>query len=114
MRHRYFIVLPDPNLAHGDDPDLASNAHGAEAFARDVEDALRTRTRFERWRGKQDQPDDVDPNLGEVDLTATVNGTQADLAINLMIDTTLPGTILQQRLRWLLGSAWQLRDVTTL
>lgn len=114
MRHRYFIILPDPALAHGDDPELASNAHGAEAFARDVQAALRTPDLFERWRAKQDKPDDVDPKLGEVDSNASATGSQADLVIKLTVDTALPGNILQQRLRWLFGSNWQLRDVTAL
>lgn len=114
MRHRYFIILPDPTRARGDDPELSSNAHGAEAFARDVQAALRTADLFERWRAKQDEPDDVDPRLGEIDAGASVTGSQADLVIDLVIDTTLPGNILQQRLRWLLGGAWRLRDVVAL
>ena len=37
---------------------------------------------------------------------------QTDLAIDLEVDTSLPGAVLRQRLRWLAGSAWQLRDVS--
>lgn len=114
MRSRYFITLPDPTLARGSDPDLSSSAHGAEAFAREVQEALVSPLLFERWRDKQDEPDDVDPRLGEVDPGASVSGEQSDLEIDLVIETTLPGTILQQRLRWLMGSAWQLRDVSKL
>jgi hypothetical protein len=113
MPSRYYITLPDPAAARGSDPELSSSAHGAEAFARDVEDALRSATLFERWRNKQDEPEDVDPRLSEIDPAATVQGSQSDLVIDLVIETRLPGTILQQRLRWLLGNAWQLRDVVT-
>lgn len=111
MRSRYFITLPDPTAARGSDPDLTSIAHGADAFAREVQDALASTVLFERWRDKQDDPDDVDPRLGEVDPAASVRGEQADLEIDLVIETTLPGNILQQRLRWLMGNSWQLRDV---
>lgn len=114
MRSRYFITLPDPTAARGSDPDLSSSAHGAEAFAREVQDALASPVLFERWRDKQDEPDDVDPRLGEVDPGASVSGEQADLEIDLVIETTLPGNILQQRMRWLMGTAWQLRDVRKL
>lgn len=111
MSHRFFITLPDPAAARGSDPDLSFHAHGAEAFARELQEALASDALFERWRAKQEDPDEVDRRLGEVDPMATVQGTQSDLAIDLVVDTVLPGTILQQRLRWLAGSAWQLRDV---
>lgn len=114
MRSRYFITLPDPAAARGSDPDLASSAHGADAFAREVQDALTSPVLFERWRDKQDEPDDVDPRLGEIDPSASVRGEQSDLKIDLVIETTLPGNILQQRLRWLMGNAWRLRDVAKL
>ncbi len=111
MSHRFFITLPDPAAARGGDPELSFRAHGAEAFARELQEALASTALFERWRARQDDPDEVDRRLGEIDPAATVRGTQSDLAIDLVVDTALPGTILQQRLRWLAGSAWQLRDV---
>ncbi|MCX7556053.1 hypothetical protein OS187_04320 [Xanthomonadaceae bacterium JHOS43] len=111
MSNRFFITLPDPAAARGSDPDLSFRAHGAEAFAQELQDALGSPALFERWRAKQDNPDEVDVRLGEVDPAATVHGTQSDLSIDLVVNTTLPGTILQQRLRWLCGSTWQLRDV---
>lgn len=111
MSHRFFITLPDPAVARGGDPDLSFTAHGAEAFARELQEALASPALFERWRGKQEDPDEVDARLGEIDPAATVQGTQSDLAIDLVVNTVLPGTILQQRLRWLAGSTWQLRDV---
>ena len=39
MSTRYYIRLPDPATARGDDPDLAFRAHGAEAFAEELQDA---------------------------------------------------------------------------
>lgn len=111
MRSRFFIILPDPSVARGDDPDLSSRAHGAEAYAAELEDALRSPALFEHWRSKQQDPDNVEPLEGETDPTATVVGTQSDLVIDLVVETSLPGNILQQRLRWLVGSAWQMRDV---
>lgn len=111
MSHRFFISLPDPAAARGGDPDLSFTAHGAEAFARELQEALASPGLFERWRSKQDDPDEVDVRLGEIDPAATVQGAQSDLAIDLVVNTVLPGTILQQRLRWLAGSMWQLRDV---
>ena len=111
MSHRFFITLPDPAAARGGDPELSFHAHGAEAFARELQEALASPALFERWRAKQDAPDEVDMRLGEIDPAATVEGTPSDLTIDLVVNTVLPGTILQQRLRWLAGSAWQLRDV---
>ena len=111
MSSRFFITLPDPSAARGSDPDLAFQAHGAEAFARELRDALVSPALFERWRARQDDPDAVDPRLGEIDPDADVRARQKDLAIDLEVDTSLPGAILHQRLRWLAGSAWQLRDV---
>ena len=111
MSSRFFITLPNPSAARGDDPDLASQAHGADAFAMELQNALRSPALFERWRDKQDDSDNIDPRLGEVDPTATVRGSQSDLAIDLVVETSLSGTILQQRMRWLVGSAWQMRDV---
>src|SRR5690606_3779971 len=111
MSSRFFITLSNPAAARGSDPDLSSQAHGAEAFAREIRDALGSPELFERWRARQEDPDDVDPRLGEVDPDVRVQGSQSDLGIDLVVETSLPGTILQQRLRWLLGSAWQLRDV---
>ncbi|MCB1567390.1 MAG: hypothetical protein KDI69_01040 [Xanthomonadales bacterium] len=111
MRSRYFISLPEPSTARGSDPDLSSTANGAEAFARDVQQVLSSTHAFDRWRAKQSAPDDVDPGLGGIDLEAKVTGSQADLGIDLVIETALASNILQQRLRWLFGNGWRLRDV---
>ncbi|MET0289788.1 MAG: hypothetical protein ABW178_09195 [Pseudoxanthomonas sp.] len=111
MAVRYFISLPDPAKARGSESALSFTAQGAEGFAEQLQDALRTPTLFERWRGQQADPDEVDPALGVTDAGASVTGQQDDLHVDLVVSTSLPSEILKQRLRWLAGSGWQLRDV---
>ncbi|GAB3344441.1 hypothetical protein GCM10027359_26970 [Marilutibacter aestuarii] len=112
MPTRYYLSLPDGRLARGDEPSLSFSANGGEAFAAQLQDALRTDALFERWRALQDEPDEVDMSLGVVDPAATVEGQQDDLHIDLVATTSLPGTIVRHRMRLLAGSHWQLRDVT--
>ena len=112
MGTRYYIHLPDAKLARGSDPGLSFTAVSAEGFAQELEQALRSDTLFGHWLAKQDEPDEVDPALGATDPNATVTGRQDDLRVELIATTTLPGQLLQQRLRWLAGSAWELRNVT--
>jgi hypothetical protein len=111
MRTRYYLRLPDPALARGGDAALAFQSASAEGLAEELQQALRTPRLFERWRDRQEDPDDVDPMLGAVDPTASVEGRQHDLAIDLVVATDLPGAIFKQRLRLLAGSGWELRDV---
>lgn len=108
---RYLVVLPDPATARGPEPSLAFHAHGAEAFAAELAEALRTPALFERWRAAQPDPEQVDPALGATDPAAQVRGEQHDLRIELAVTTTLPGRLLSQRLRWLAGDGWRLHDV---
>lgn len=112
MPTRYYISLPDGAAARGSDPALSFTAHGAEEFASQLQAAMRDTALFERWRRMQEDPDEVDPALGVTDPSATVGGKQSDLAIDLVLTTTLPGDIVRHRLRLLAGSGWQLRDVT--
>lgn len=112
MPTRYYLSLPDPERARGSDADLAFHAHGADAIAQELQDALRSDGLFQRWRAKQADPDAVDPALGVTDPGATVTGKQRDLQIDLVATTSLPGSILKQRLRLLAGSGWTLSDVT--
>ena len=112
MATRYYITLPDGSRARGSDPDLSFTAQSGPGFAAELQDALRSDRLFERWRMKQDEPDEVDPALGATDPAATVHGEQDDLHIDLVVTSTIPGTVLKQRLRLLAGSAWELRDVT--
>lgn len=112
MATRYYLSLPDAKRARGSDPALSFTAVSAEGFAEQLQAALRERTLFERWKAQQDDPDAVEPALGATDPDATVQGQQDDLHIDLVVTSSLSGEVLKQRLRWLAGSAWELRDVT--
>jgi len=111
MSVHYSISLPDPAAARGTDPRLSFTANGADAFAEQLQHALRTPELFERWRATQEEPDDVDPSWGVTDPEATVSGKQSDLRIDLVAVTRIPGDVLKRRLRWLAGDHWELRDV---
>ena len=112
MATRYFLRLPDPSKARGTDIDFAFRSEGADGLAAEFQEALRSAAMFERWRGRQEDPDAVDASLGAVDPAATVRGEQNSLAIDLIATTSLPGNAFKHRLRLLAGSAWELRDVT--
>ncbi|UHQ20630.1 hypothetical protein LVB87_05665 [Lysobacter sp. KIS68-7] len=113
MATRYYLSLPDPKQARGGDPRTSFSANGAEEFATQLQDALRTRSLFERWSSTQDDPDDVDEALAATDPSATVTGAQHDLRIDLVATTSLAGNIVKHRLRLLAGNGWELRDVTS-
>ena len=113
MTTRYYISLPDPARARGNNPEFAFRANGAEAFAAELQDALRGDALFERWRASQEDPDAVDAALGATDPAATVSGKQDDLHVDLVVVTRLPSSVLRQRMSLLAGTGWQLRDVTT-
>ncbi|MFB9067587.1 hypothetical protein [Pseudofulvimonas gallinarii] len=107
----FLLTLPDPDKARGDDPELSFHSAGADGFARELEHALRDDVLFQRWRGKQDDPDAVPESLAVTDPSATVEGEQDDLAIVLRARTSLSGQVLKHRLRMLAGSNWTLNDV---
>ena len=88
MPTRYYIRLPDPARARGDDPELAFHSQGAAGFAEELQDALRNDVLFQRWRARQD-----------------------DLHVGLEVVTVLPSGLLRQRLSLLAGHGWELRDV---
>jgi hypothetical protein len=111
MRTRYYLRLPEPERARGDDADLAFRSEGAAGFAEELQAALRTPALFERWRAKQEEPDDVDPSFGAVDPDATVVGEDKHLDVWLVATTSLPGPVFKQRMRWLAGPHWQLTDI---
>jgi len=111
MRTRYFLRLPDPGKARGEDATLAFRMVGAEGMAEELQDALRGTALFDRWRSQQEDPDAVDPGMAATDPAATVSGQQHDLAVELVATTDLPGAVFKHRLRLLAGSGWELRDV---
>lgn len=112
MATRYYLRLPEPERARGNDPAFAFRSQSAEGIAAELQDALRDDAFFQRWRGHQDDPDAVDPGLGATDPAATVQGSLHDLHAELVVTTSLPGAVFKQRLRLLAGSHWELRDVT--
>lgn len=112
MSVSFHIRLPDPATARGADPALSFSANGADAFAEQLQDALREPRLFEHWRAGQPDPDAVDPSLGATDPDARVSGSQHDLHIDLIATTVLPGELLRQRLKLLAGNAWELRNVS--
>jgi hypothetical protein len=108
---RYYLRLPEPAKARGTDPRLSFASASADGLAEELQAALRTPALFERWCATLDDPEGVDPGLGRVDPQARVQGEQDDLGVVLIATTTLPGSLLSQRMRWLAGPHWQLRDV---
>ena len=112
MPTRYYLSLPNPERARGSDPSLAFTAVSAEGFAEQLQSALRGTGLYEQWRGKQADPDAVDPALGATDPNASVLGSQDDLHIDLVVTSNISGDVLKHRLRLLAGSGWELRDVT--
>ena len=110
MATRYIIAIPGPEAARAAG-EFAFTAHGAEGFARDLQEALRGDELFERWRATQDAPDEVDPLLGATDPAARVEGVQRETRIELVATTRLRGDVFKHRMRLLAGSAWELRDV---
>ena len=112
MAIRYYISLPDAARARGDAPELSFTAQGAAGFAEQLQAALRSDGLFERWRKLQPEPDEVDAAFGATDPGATVEGKQDDLHVDLVVTTSLPGTVFKHRLRLLAGNGWKLHDVT--
>ena len=112
MPIRYYLTLSDPERARSGDAALAFQSQGAEGLAAELQQALRSDALFERWRARQEEPDDVDPALGATDPDATVRGEQRDLHVDLIAVTALPGSILRHRLRLLAGNGWELKDVS--
>ena len=111
MSVSYSISLPDPAQARGNDPAVSFTAHGAQAFAEQLQAALADPAWFERWRSLQPDPDEVDLSMGVTDPDAQVTGVQDDLRINLVAVTTIHGDILKHRMHVLAGSHWELRNV---
>lgn len=107
----YLLRIDDFAIAHGADPDLAFAGASPEALAAALTDALRSAALFERWRDKQEEPDKVPAALGATDAAASVRAAQHDLYVEVEVRTSLPHALLKQRLEWLIGAHWTLRDV---
>lgn len=110
MRSRYYLGIPDTSALDDAGP-FAFRSRGAEGIASELQAALREDGLFQRWRAAQDDPDAVDPALGAVDRDAAVHGEQRDLHVDLVVTTSLNGSVFKQRMRLLAGSVWRLNDV---
>lgn len=109
--NHYYLSIADLAHARGNDPALSWGGAGPADFAAALEEALRSPSLFERWRAQQPEPDEVDAALGATDAQAQVHAQVADLHVEVDVQTSLPMSLLRQRLNWLIGSAWQLHDV---
>ncbi len=107
----YLLRIDDFTHAHGENPLLAFQGASPEALAKIFAEALQQPRLFDLWRNQQDQPEEIDPALGDTDTNATVIAEQHDLHVELQVRTRLPHRILKQRLNWLIGSNWELYDV---
>jgi hypothetical protein len=110
-RHHYYLSVADLAHVRGGDPTLSYDGAGPGDFAAALQEALRSPVLFERWRALQPEPDEVDPALGATDAQAQVAARVADLHVEVDVLTSLPMSLLRQRLNWLIGASWQLRDV---
>lgn len=97
--------------AHGADPALAFSGSSPDALATAITDALRHPRLFHRWREQQPEPDKVPAALGQLDPMASARAEQRDLHVELEIQSDLPMKLIAQRLTWLIGPHWDLRNV---
>jgi hypothetical protein len=110
-RNHYYLSIADLAHARGSDAALRWEGAGPGDFAAALQEALRSRALFERWLAQQPEPETVDPSLGGTDGHAQVQARVTDLHVEVDVLTALPMSLLRQRLNWLIGAAWQLRDV---
>jgi hypothetical protein len=107
----YFLSVKDIAKAKGPDPELSFEGIGPEKLAADIADAMRSDSLFQRWRAKQPDPDEVDPNLGATDPGASATGelSPGDRH-DVKLTTSLPMRLVKHRLNLLIGNSWELRD----
>lgn len=111
IRSHYYLSVADLAHARGPVAALSYDGAGPNDLAAAVQNAMRSPDLFDRWRAMQDEPDDVDPALGAVDPQATASARVSDLRTDMDLITDLPMSIVRQRLNWLIGNSWQLRDM---
>lgn len=109
-KQRYFLSIANLAQARGSEPSLAFDGIGPEALAAQLQDALRGDALFQRWKAMQPDPDEVDSSLGATDASAEATGTETSRS-EIELVTSLPMSIVKQRLNWLIGPSWQLRDM---
>lgn len=110
-RNHYYLSVADIRHARGPDPALAWQGASPDDLAAALQEALRGTGLFERWRAMQPDPDEVDMGLAATDPQAQVGARVADLHVDIDLVTELPMRVVRQRLNWLIGSSWQLRDM---
>lgn len=111
-RNHYYLAIADLAHARGSDPDLAYDGAGPNDFAAALVEALRAPGLFERWRARQDEPDEVDPALGATDPAADARAAVDDVQrVDVDLVTALPMRIVRHRLNLLIGPHWTLRDM---
>ncbi len=110
-RSHYYLSIADLAQARGDDPRFSFHGAGPGDFAAALQQALRDADLFNRWRAAQPDPDAVDAHLAATDPQADVHAKVSDLHIDVELLTTLPMSVVRQRLNLLIGGAWQLRDM---
>jgi hypothetical protein len=110
-RNHYYLSIADLAHAHGNDPRLAWDGVGPRDLAAAVQEALRSPVLFEHWRALLAEPDEVDESLAVTDASAEVTATVADLRTDVDLVTSLPMSVVRQRLNLLIGPSWQLRDM---
>ncbi|TAL93095.1 MAG: hypothetical protein EPN69_07545 [Rhodanobacter sp.] len=109
--NRYYLSITDLAHARGADNRFSYDGAGPNDFAAALQQALRTDDLFQRWRAVQPDPDAVDASLGTTDPTAEVTARVADLHTDVELTTSLPMSVVRQRLYLLIGSSWQLHDM---
>ena len=110
-RSHYYFSIADLASARGSDPRFSYSGAGPNDFASALQQSLRDTALFDRWRAAQADPDAVDASLAATDPQAEVNAKVADLHTDIELLTVLPMSVVRQRLRVLIGSSWQLRDM---
>ncbi len=110
-QQRYYIRIDDLTLARGADPDMSFDGATVEGLAAAVGTALRETALFERWRLEQEEPDEVDPQMGLLDAQAEVSAKTVRSRVDMTIVTDLPHALIKHRLHLLIGEHWRLYDV---
>jgi len=110
-RNHYYLSVDDIRRAHGADPALAWQGASPDDLAAALQESLRGTGLFERWRATQPEPDEVDMSLAATDPQASASAKVADLHVDIDLVTDLPMRVVRQRLGWLIGPSWQLRDM---
>ena len=110
-RQRYFIQIDDLSLARGEHPQTSFSGATVEGLAAAITSGLRESGLHDRWLQMQDDPDEVDPQMGLLDPAAEVSAESARSRVDLVISTDLPHSVIKHRLNLLIGHHWRLHDI---